>query len=190
MAEICLKLTLLHLGDLRSECGYSGISSTPSANDLSQSRSLFLFCWMFAKTSAMTKNSMSYLFLLGLHCPRQLCWVSHKLTFWWLFFFFFWLGLKILTLVFQLQSSLIIYKTYCLEFLRICYPGLRRGIHAFQSSTLWSYGPHSREFSEDKSSLSHLSNLLFSSSFNTLNGNGIEGVDLKKKKKHNVRVVH
>ena len=98
-------------------------------------------------------------------------------------FFFFWLGLKILTLVFQLQSSLIIYKTYCLEFLRICYPGLRRGIHASQSSTLWSYGPHSREFSEDKSSLSHLSNLLFSSSFNTLNGNGIEGVDLKKKKK-------
>ena len=43
-------------------------------------------------------------------------------------------------------------------------------------------GPHSREFSEDKSILSHLSNLLFSSFFNTLNGNGIEGVDLKKKK--------
>ena len=139
VAEIPLKLTLLHLGDLRSECGYSGISSTPSVNDLSHSRSLFLFCWMFAKTSAMTKNSMSYLFLLGLHCPRQLCWVSHKLIFWRLFFFFFWLGLKIPTLVFQLQSSLIIYKTYCLEFLRICYPSLRGGIHASQSSTLWSY---------------------------------------------------
>ena len=87
------------------------------------------------------------------------------------------LGLKILMLVSQLQSGLIIYKTYCLEFLRICSPGLRGGIHASQSSTLWSYGSHCREFFEDKSILSLFSNLLFSSSFNTLNGNGIEGVD-------------
>ena len=60
-----------------------------------------------------------------------------------------------------------------------CSPGLRGGIHASQSSTLWSCGSHSWEFSEDKSILSLLSNLLFSSSFNTLNGNGIEGVDFK-----------
>ena len=76
----------------------------------------------------------------------------------------------------QLQSGLIIYKTYCLEFLRICCPGLRGGIHASQSSTLWSYGPYSREFSEDKSILFLLSNLLFSSSFNTLNMRWLDGI--------------